>query len=259
MNSGFGLLSLPAGPLVMGSLSISADALINQSVAHGEYMMRDGASILGVGYDYLSAAETSKPSVQKELDRVIPVIEALAKRIAIPISVCTSNPDVMLAAVNAGAKMVNDILALTKPGAASMVAKLGVPVCLMHNQQNQIYNDIVKDVYEYLEQRIIKCKSEGINQKNIIIDPGFGFGKNLQHNLNLLKNLQIFKNLNCYLLVGLSNKSMIGQILDEPVEQRLYGSIAAEVIAVSKGADIILAHQVKATVDAINVVKAISD
>lgn len=243
---------MSAAPLVMGVLNIAEDSFINQSVAHGEYIMRDGASIIDVG-------SNSTLSVQQELDRVIPVIEALAKRLGIPISVNTSNPDVMLAAVNAGAKMINDELSLTKPGALRMAAKLGVAVCLVHMQSTQSYNDVVKDVYGFLEQRIAACKAEGMDPSKLIIDPGFGLGKNLQQNLSLLTSLQIFKNLQSSLLIDLTNNSMIGQILNVPVEERIYGSIAVEVIAVSKGADIIRATEVKATVDALKIVRAISE
>jgi len=249
MNSGLGLFDLPLGPVVMGIVNIAPDTSADQAISLGENILRHGAAMIDIGSD-------AKLSVQQELDLVIPVVAALVKRIAIPVSVYTSNPEVMQAVVAVGARMINDKLALTKPGAAAMIAKLRVPVCLMHMQDAPNYNDIVKDVYTYLEQRIARCKEEGIEQKNIIIDPGFGFGKNLPHNLNLLKSLRVFKNLNSLLLVGLSNKSMIGQILDTPVDQRTYGSLTAEILAIFKGADIIRTHEVKATVDAIKIVKA---
>jgi dihydropteroate synthase len=171
----------------------------------------------------------------------------------------------MQEAVNAGAKIINDVRALTKPGAISMAAKLGVPVCLMHMQNEPgtmqlapAYHDVISEVFQYLEHRITACESEGIDPKKIIIDPGFGFGKNLQHNLALLRSLEIFKRLQKPLLVGISNKSMIGQILDVNVDQRIYGSLAAAIIAISKGADIIRAHNVQATMDAIKVFKAVA-
>ncbi len=262
-----GVLNLPTSPVVMGVLNLTPNSFydgnaytsIEAAVARGEEMLREGAALIDV------VAESTRPgadkmSVQAELDCAIPVIELLAKRVAIPVSINTSNPEVMQAAVQAGAKIINDIRALTKPGAMNMVAKLGVPVCLMHMQNDPVtmqltssYQDVVSEVYQYLKHRIEACVAEGIDAKKIIIDPGFGFGKNLPHNLKLLRSLQVFKNLQHPILVGLSNKSMIGQILDVGVERRVYGSIAAAVFAVSKGADIIRAHDVQATVDAIKV------
>ncbi len=171
----------------------------------------------------------------------------------------------MQAAVAAGATMVNDVRSLTKPGALNMIAKLRVPICLMHMQNDPVtmqiaptYNDVVTEVYQYLEDRIKACIAAGIDSKQIIIDPGFGFGKNLQHNISLLRALRIFTKLDHPLLVGISHKSMIGQILDVSVEKRVYGSVAAAIIAISNGADIIRAHDVQATVDAIKIYNAVA-
>jgi len=266
-----GLLKLPPGPVVMGIINMTPDSFydggklptVEEAVARGEQILREGAAIIDIGGESTRPG-AEKVSVQQELDRVIPVIEILSKRIAIPISIDTSNPEVMHAAVQAGAKIINDVRALTKPGAMLTAAKLRVPVCLMHMQNDpdtmQIrpsYHDVVSEVLQYLEQRIAACVAGGIDTKKIIIDPGFGFGKNLQHNLSLLRSLSLFKNLHHPLLVGISNKSMIGQILDVGVEQRVAGSVAAAVIAVSKGADIIRAHDVRATVDALKVFSAV--
>lgn len=252
-----GTLNLPPSPIVMGILNVSPDS-IEHSVARGEQILREGAAIIDVGVD--SANLNQKLSVQEELDRVIHVIEILSNRVGIPISVSTSNPEVMLEAVKSGAKIINDVRSLTKPGALNMAIKLGVPVCLMHMRSDPVTmqlaanaQDVVTEVYQYLEGRITACVAEGLDAKKIIIDPGFGFGKNLQHNLTLLRGLQVFKNLHMPLLVGVSHKSMIGQILDATADQRVFGSVAAAIIAVGKGADIIRAHDVQATVDAIKV------
>lgn len=267
-----GVLNLPANPIVMGILNVTPDSFydggrllsVEQAVARGEEMLRQGAALIDVGGESTRPGANKVP-IQEELDRVIPVIEALAKRVSIPISIDTSNPEVMQAAVKAGAKMINDVRALTKPGALTMAAKLDVPICLMHMQSDPatmqlspVYQDVVREVYTYLERRIAACVAEGINVNKIMIDPGFGFGKNLQHNLMLLRSLQVFKGLQRPILVGLSNKSMIGQILDVDLERRVHGSVAAAVIAIGKGADIIRAHDVQATVDAIKVITAIA-
>lgn len=256
-------LNVVSNPIVMGVLDTNLK--LDQIVRQAEQMMSDGASII----DVAGCCESTRPgavkvTVQEELDRVIPIIEKLSEHISVPISVATSNPEVMIAAASAGAKMINDVLALSKPGAINAAVKLRMPVCLMHiprgmssMQTDPVYKDVVSEVFAYLTQRVAQCVAEGIAPKNIIIDPGFGFGKNLQHNLNLLRSLQVFKSLHYPLLVGLSNKSFIGQILDATIDQRIYGSIAAAVIAISKGADIIRAHDVKATVDAINILKAV--
>lgn len=267
-----GLINLPPGPVVMGILNHTPDSFydggsyssVEQAVVRGTQMLQEGAAIIDVGGESTRPGAT-KISTQDEIKRVVPLIKALAERLAIPISVDTSNPEVMLAAIEAGAKMVNDVRAATMPGAINMLAKLGVPLCIMH-MQNQpatmqlkpTYTDVVSEVYQFLEQRLAACVAGGIDPKKIIIDPGFGFGKNLQHNLSLLRSLEVFKGLGHPLLIGISNKGMIGQILDVGLEQRIYGSVAAAVIAVSNGADIVRAHNVKATVDAIKVYKAVA-
>ncbi len=171
----------------------------------------------------------------------------------------------MSAAVNAGARMINDVHALSKINALHTAAKLQQPVCLMHmhsdpvNQQlSSVDKDIVSVVYKYLQSRIEACVAAGIDKSKLLIDPGFGFGKNLAQNLSILRSLHVFKNLQCPILVDIAHKSMLGQILNVDQDQRVYGSIAAEVIAISKGADIIRSHDVRATVDAIKVIKAVA-
>jgi dihydropteroate synthase len=265
-----GVLNLPTSPVVMGILNLTPDSfydggsytIVDQAITRAEQILHEGAAIIDVGGESTRPG-AAKVSVQEELDRVIPIISSISARFALPISIDTSNPEVMQEAVKAGAKMINDVRALTKPGAITMVAKLGVPVCIMHMQNDPVtmqlaptYKDVVSEVYQYLEQRLAACVAGGVDSNKIIVDPGFGFGKNLQHNLKLLRSLEIFKGLQHPLLVGMSHKSMIGQILDVGVEHRIYGSVAAAVIAASKGADIVRVHDVQATVDAIKVFNA---
>lgn len=263
---------IPSSPSVMGVLNLGTEnlqaddkhSLVEKALLSAEQMLADGAAIIDVSCGLLRN-ELETLSVNQELDLIIPVIEIISKRISIPISVDTSNPEVMQAAVQAGAKMINDIRALTKLSALATAVQLNTEVCLMHMQNDPVTKhvnaqdkDIVSIVYQYLEQRIAACVTAGMDPKRIIIDPGFGYGKSLPQNLNLLRSLHRFKNLNCPILVDLAHKSMLGQILDVSVEGRTYGGIAAEVIAVSRGADIIRSHDVRATVDAIKVYTAIA-
>jgi dihydropteroate synthase len=264
-----GAFELPAGPVVMGILDLSPGALhgdktkpiFEQALVDAEQLLQDGASIIDIG---CSAPRdgSSTMSVQHELDILIPAIDLISKRISIPISVETSNPEVMRAGVQAGAKMINDTRALTKVGAMNAAAELKVHVCLMHMQCDPLtlqitanYKDVITEVFQYLEQRIAACVAAGIDKKRIIIDPGFGFGKTLPQNLNLLRSLLVFKNLNCPVLVDLAHKSMIGKILNVSDKSRDYGGLAAEVIAICNGAEIIRSHNVRATADAIKVIK----
>jgi dihydropteroate synthase len=199
------------------------------------------------------------------LARVIPIIERLAQTIPVPISVDTSKPAVMREAVAAGAGMINDIMALREPGALEAAAQVAVPVCLMHMQGEPrtmqdapIYGNVVDEVKAFLQQRMEAGLAAGIARRNLIVDPGFGFGKGLEHNLTLLKDLQVLQELAVPILVGISRKSMIGAILgDKPVSERLMGSIAAAVVATMGGAAIIRVHEVRETLDAIKVVSAV--
>jgi dihydropteroate synthase len=267
-----GIFMLPPGPVVMGVLSLGTESLhadkkqssIEKALVESQRMLSDGAALIDVTCGS-QRDESGKLSIQDELNILVPVIEIISKRISIPISVDTSNPEVMQAAVQAGAKMINDTRALTKLSALQTVANLSTHVCLMHMQNDPVTmqlsakdKDIVSEVYNYLEQRIAACMAQGIDPRKIIIDPGFGFGKTLPQNLNLLRSLHIFKTLNCLILVDIAHKSMLGQILDVTVENRVYGSIAAEIIAISRGADIIRSRDVRATVEAIKVFKAIA-
>lgn len=259
-------------PQVMGILNITPDSFSDggdffspaAAQEQARRMVQEGAAIIDVG------GESTRPGaepvgVEQELDRVIPVIEAIAAELPVPISVDTSKPEVMRAAVAAGAGLINDVLALQVPGALEAAADLGVPVCLMHMQgkprtmqQSPSYLDVVQEVRAFLLERVEVCVAAGIPRERLVLDPGFGFGKTLAHNLTLLKHLDELCDVGLPLLVGISRKSMIGTLLDAPVEERLYGSLAAAVLAVERGASIVRTHDVKATVEALKVAAAVS-
>jgi dihydropteroate synthase len=258
-------------PRVMGILNVTPDSFsdggrFNSTAAalrHAFAMVDAGAAVIDVGGE--STRPGAQPvSVQQELDRVIPVVAALAREIPVPLSVDTSKPQVMREAAAAGASIINDITALAAQGAAATVSELGLPVCLMHMQGEprsmQLqphYEDVVTEISSYLLQRVRVCLDAGISAERIILDPGFGFGKSLRHNLELLRNLEVFAGLGYPLLVGVSRKSMIGQLLGvRSVEERLSGSLAAAVVAAMKGASILRVHDVRETVDALRVVTA---
>jgi len=257
--------------IVMGILNTTPDSFSDggqfnsteKAINHAIEMIRDGVDIIDVG------GESTRPgaaavSVEEEIARVVPVIKTLRKQSDVCISVDTSKPEVMRAAVQAGADLVNDVNGLREPGALEVCAELDVPVCVMHMQgqprtmqKSPYYDDVLEDVKSFLQQRIQDCLVAGIKQENIIVDPGFGFGKNLQHNLQLLQQLDEFEVLGVPVLVGMSRKSMLGLILGSPVEQRLYASVAAAVLAWTKGAKIFRVHDVKPTVDALKVCVAV--
>lgn len=259
-------------PLVMGILNTTPDSfsdggqfnIVSVAVDHALQMIEQGADMIDVG------GESTRPgaapvSLAEEISRVIPVIEKIRQQSSVFISVDTSKPEVMRQAVAAGADMINDVLALQALDAVETCAQLKVPVCLMHMQgeprsmqTHPQYDDVVTEIKTFLQQRANVCLQAGIQPDNIVLDPGFGFGKTLQHNLTLLKHLDMFNDLGYPLLVGLSRKSMIGKILDAEVDDRLYGSLAAAVLACSKGARIIRVHDVKPTVDAVRVYHAVS-
>lgn len=255
----------------MGILNCTPDSFFDggqflsrtAALAQAHKMVHSGADIIDIG------GESSRPGAQaispeEECDRVIPIIEALRSELAVLISIDTRKTLVMGEAIKAGAAMVNDVYALQDEGALQLLAKTGIPVCLMHAkgssqnmQLNPFYHDVVQEVFDFLKSRIEACVKAGISLKQIVIDPGFGFGKNLDHNLTLLKSLAEFKKLNFPILVGLSRKNMIGVILNAEIEHRLYGSLAAMVMAYLSGATIIRTHDVGATKDALAVAKAI--
>ncbi len=259
-------------PKVMGILNVTPDSFSDggdfvspaRAISHVEQMLNDGADIIDIG------GESTRPganavSEQEELDRVIPVIEAIKQRLSVIVSIDTNKPVVMREAVAAGAGLINDVMALQAPGAIETVSQLNVPVCLMHMQgeprtmqQNPEYVDVVSDIISFFERCIDRCVAGGIPRGHLLLDPGFGFGKTLEHNLTLLKYLGEFVPIGLPLLVGISRKSMIGAILnDAPVDDRLYGSLAAAVLAVEKGASIIRVHDVRPTVDALKLVNAV--
>ncbi|MCH8538741.1 MAG: dihydropteroate synthase [Alkalimonas sp.] len=257
-------------PQVMGILNVTPDSFsdgghfvtVAAALQQAEQMLADGATILDVGGE--STRPGSEPvSLDEELARVLPVIEALRRQHDCIISVDTSKAKVMSAAVQAGADMINDVYALRAPGAMEAAAACGVPVCLMHMQgeprtmqQQPEYQDVVEDVLQFFLERMQACTQAGILSEQILLDPGFGFGKTLAQNYQLLQQFDRFKQLQRPLLAGMSRKSMIGQLLDVPVSERLAGSLACATISAMKGAAIIRVHDVKATVEAIKVAQA---
>ena len=259
-------------PRVMGILNVTPDSFSDggrflqrdAAIAQAVQMEQDGAAIIDVG------GESTRPgaspvSVQDELDRVIPVIEILRERLEIPVSVDTSKPEVMAAAVQAGAGMINDVNALRNPGALEQAVELNVPVCLMHMQgqpdtmqQAPEYENVLDEVSVFLAERIAACRKQGIPKQYILVDPGFGFGKTLAHNLELLRRLQDLQKLDCPLLVGLSRKSMLGTLTGREPEQRAAASVAAALLAVERGASIVRVHDVAETVDALKILEAVT-
>ena len=256
---------------VMGILNSTPDSFsdggrfvhLSDALRQVESMLTAGAGIIDIG------GESTRPGaeavgVQQELDRVIPVIEAVAQRFEVPISIDTSKPAVMRAAVAAGAGLINDVMALQLPGAVEAAVQLGVPVCLMHMQgeprtmqSDPTYIDVVGEVIDFLHQRAAACRAAGMAMQQIIVDPGFGFGKRLDHNLTLLQQLPRIHSLGYPVLVGMSRKSMIGQILGHNVVERLSGSLALATMAAWLGANIIRVHDVQQTVDVVKVVMAL--
>jgi dihydropteroate synthase len=251
----------------MGVLNITADSFSDggryrdrdAALAQGAALAAEGAAIIDVG------GESTRPGaepvgLQQELDRVVPVIEALAARVDVLLSVDTMKPEVMREAVAAGAGMINDVLALTAPGALQTAAATGAAVCLMHMQgtprtmqQDPRYGDVVVEVERFLRERAAACLAAGMAPERICLDPGFGFGKTVEHNLRLLAGLEQLADGPHPVLVGLSRKSMLGRLTGRPVNERLAGSLALATIATLHGARILRAHDVAATRDAIAV------
>jgi dihydropteroate synthase len=267
-----GSLTLPC-PSVMGILNVTPDSFsdggrfVDNDVARrqAESMLAAGASIIDIG------GESTRPgaddvSEQQELDRVLPIIEMLRATTDLPISIDTSKAAVMRDAVAAGASMINDVVALQGADSLSTVAQLGVPVCLMHMQgqprmmqDDPQYADVAQDIVQFLRERVNAAEAAGIRRDHIIVDPGFGFGKNHAHNVELLANLRQLRDLGLPVLVGLSRKSTLGEITDTEVDARMPASVAAATIAVMNGAQIIRAHDVKETVDAVKVAHAVME
>jgi dihydropteroate synthase len=259
-------------PRVVGIINVTPDSFsdggqfvdVKAAVAHGLRLAEEGADMLDIG------GESTRPgaddvSVDEELKRVIPVIEQLVARTSLPIAIDTSKPEVMRAAVAAGAGMINDVYALRREGAMDAVAELRVPVCLMHMQGEPRsmqdaphYDDVVGEVHRFLTDRLFSCEISGIDRRKVMVDPGFGFGKDLQHNLALLRRLERFADLGSGVYVGLSRKSMIGTLTGhKDAADRAAGSVAAALIAVQRGARMVRVHDVAATVDALKVWHAV--
>ncbi len=256
---------------IMGILNVTPDSFADggvflsrdKAVAHAVRMVEEGADMIDVGGE--STRPGAQPvSAQEELDRVIPVIETLARGISVPISIDTSKPEVMREAVAAGAGFINDVCALRAEGALAAAAELGAPVCLMHMQgeprtmqQNPRYTDVVAEVQAFLRARLEAATAAGVPMEKIVVDPGFGFGKILEHNLELLGNLKALKALGVPVLAGLSRKSMIEKALGLPVERRVYASVALALLAVQNGAAIVRVHDVGPTVEAVRMIEAV--
>ena len=260
-------------PRVMGIVNVTPDSFsdggahdtVERAVAHALQLAGEGADILDIGGESTRPGADEVP-VEEELRRVIPVIERLVQDTTLPISIDTSKPEVMRAAVAAGAGMINDVYGLRRNGALDAAAALGVPVVLMHMlgeprsmQDAPQYDDVVADVHRFLAERIFSAEMAGIAKKNIVIDPGFGFGKTQAHNLQLLAQLRRFTELGMPVLAGLSRKKTIGELTgrDDPRE-RVSGSVAAHLIAAQNGAGLLRVHDVAATVDALKIWQAVA-
>ena len=257
-------------PHVMGILNVTPDSFSDggthntlvEAVKHANLMINAGATIIDIG------GESTRPgaadvSVEEELARVIPTVEAIAQRFEVWISVDTSKPEVIRESARVGAHIINDIRSLTEPGALEAAAETGLPVCLMHMQGQPKtmqdapkYADVFADVERFIVEHIVRCERAGIAKDKLLLDPGFGFGKNLSHNYELLARLGEFHHFGLPLLVGMSRKSMVGQLLNVGPTERLSGSLACAVIAAMQGAQIIRVHDVKETVEALRVVEA---
>jgi dihydropteroate synthase len=263
-------------PIIMGVLNVTPDSFsdggsfynssntkLTVAYDHAQRMITDGAKIIDVG------GESTRPgadpvSTQEELDRVIPIIEKLSKDSNCIISLDSSSPEVMLAAADAGAGLLNDVRSFRREGALEVVLKTGLPIVLMHMQgepqdmqKKPTYNNVVEEVHSFLLNRVNECESKGVDINKIIIDPGFGFGKTLNNNFELMNNLESLRVKDTPLLVGTSRKSMIGSVLNKDPNERLYGGLALTTLAAHKGANIIRTHDVGPTMDVIDMVYAL--
>ena len=258
---------------VMGILNVTPDsfwdggrfAQRDQALFHAQAMVEAGATLIDIG------GESTRPgadpvTVAQELERVVPMVEAIAKRLDVVISVDTSTPEVMLESARVGAGLINDVRALEREGALAAAAATGLPVCLMHMrgepgtmQDAPHYTDVTAEVRDYLQQRMAVCGAAGIPAERIILDPGFGFAKTLEHNLSLFKHLEALQELHRPLLVGVSRKSMIGLTLQRPVDERLYGGLALAALAMTKGTSILRVHDVAETVDVVRMIAAVQN
>ena len=259
-----------SSPQIMGILNFTPDSFsdrgqffqLDKALVQVETMLQQGASIIDIG------GESTRPmaeevTLEQELERVIPLVEAVRQRFDCWISVDTSKALVMQEAANAGMDLINDIRALREPNALQTAVQLGLPVCIMHMQGqprtmqlNPHYDDVVADVLKFMQQRTEQCLTSGIKKENLLWDPGFGFGKSVQHNYRLLQQLSVFCEQGYPVLAGISRKSMIGAVLDKTVEQRMVGSVSAALIAAMKGACILRVHDVGETADALKIWQA---
>ena len=265
-------------PVVMGIINVTPDSFsdgaslyrgsnldIERAMTRAREMVASGAAILDIG------GESTRPgaspvSVNEEMDRVLPLVARIAAELETVISVDTSTPALMREAANAGAGLLNDVRALTREGALEAAAAANVPICLMHMQGEpgsmQVaphYDDVVEDVCEYLQSRIASCERQGIARNRLLLDPGFGFGKSVTHNLKLLRELPRLAAIGLPLVVSLSRKSLIGKLLGREVGQRLPASLALAVLAAQRGAAVIRTHDVAATVDAVSMLMALEE
>ncbi len=256
---------------VMGILNATPDSFsdggrysqLDAALRHAEAMVQAGATLIDVGGE--STRPGARPvSASEEVERVAPLVEVIARELDVIISVDTSTPEVMLATAGLGAGLINDVRALQRPGALEAAASTGLPVCLMHMlgepgtmQNDPHYDDLVGEVCAFLAERMKQCVAAGIGQQQIILDPGFGFAKTLEHNLSLFKHMQALHALGRPLLVGVSRKSMIGAVLGRPVDQRLSGGLALAVLAMAKGARILRVHDVAETADVVRMIAAV--
>ncbi len=258
-------------PRVMGILNVTPDSFsdggrfiaADAAIKHAASMLEQGADIVDVGGESTRPRAEELPA-QQELDRILPVIEAIAERLDVAISVDTSKPEVMEAAVGAGATLINDVFALRRDGALQAAAGLNAGICLMHMQgppatmqDRPEYAELPRDIIDFLGERVRACRDAGIAAKRLIVDPGFGFGKNDQHNLKILANLGEFSALHLPLLVGLSRKRTLGKLAGKNADRLVAAGVAAAVIAVSNGAHIVRTHDVRPTVDALRVFEAV--
>lgn len=258
---------------VMGVLNVTPDSFsdggrfnqIDAALARAREMVADGAAFIDVGGESTRPGATPVP-LNEELDRVCPVVERIASELDVVVSVDTSAPEVMRESAKLGAGLINDVRALQRPGAPEAVAESGLPVCLMHiqgepdtMQDNPNYRNVCQEVSAFLSDRLREVEAAGVHRERIILDPGFGFGKSLEHNLQLLSALEQLRALGHPLLVGMSRKSMLGHITGRDVGERLSASLAAATIAAIKGVSIIRAHDVRETVDAVKVVTAMEE
>ncbi|WKD50507.1 dihydropteroate synthase [Microbulbifer spongiae] len=259
-----------SAPVVMGVLNATPDSFsdggsyytaghldLSLALRRAGQMLGEGAAIIDVGGESTRPGATPV-SEQQELDRVVPVVEAICANFGVVVSVDTSTPAVMRAAAAVGAGLINDVRALERPGALEAAAETGLPICLMHMQGQPgtmqsapAYANVVEEVAAYLKSRVSACEAQGINRQRLILDPGFGFGKSDAHNLALLRSLSLLAPPDMPILAGLSRKSMIGRLLQREVDQRLPGSLALAMLAAQRGARILRVHDVAETVDAL--------